>query len=266
MNPPAIEVSHLVKRYNGLTAVDDLSFDVQPGELFGFLGPNGAGKTTTIHILCTLLAPSSGSASVAGFDCLNQPRQVRQSLGIIFQDPSLDERLTAWENLEFHGMIYHMPKLLRRERMEAVLDLVDLGERRHSIVRTYSGGMKRRLEVARGLMHQPRVLFLDEPTIGLDPQTRRRIWDLFKQLRAQLGMTLFLTTHSMEEASQCGRVAIIDRGELLALDSPQALVAAHRAENLEKVFLTLTGHGLRDEEVSGPERMRDQVRRLKRWR
>ena len=263
---PAIEVSHLVKQFNGLTAVNGLSFQVQPGELFGFLGPNGAGKTTTIHILCTLLAPSAGRSSVAGFDCLNQSRQVRQKIGIIFQDPSLDERLTAWENLEFHGMIYHMPKILRRERMEAVLKLVDLGERRHSIVRTFSGGMKRRLEVARGLMHQPEVLFLDEPTIGLDPQTRRRIWDLFRQLQTRNRMTLFLTTHSMEEASQCDRVAIIDRGRLLALDRPQALVAAHRAENLEKVFLTLTGHGLRDEESSAPERMREQVRRLRRWR
>ncbi len=266
MNPPAIQVDRLVKSFNGLTAVNDLSFDVHPGELFGFLGPNGAGKTTTIHILCTLLAPSSGRAAVAGFDCITQPRLVRQNIGIIFQDPSLDERLTAWENLEFHGMIYHMPKSVRRPQMESVLKLVDLWERRHSIVRTFSGGMKRRLEVARGLMHQPHVLFLDEPTIGLDPQTRHRTWDLFKQLRTQHQMTLFLTTHSMEEASQCDRVAIIDRGRLLALDRPQTLVAAHRAENLEKVFLTVTGHGLRDEEASGPERMRDQVRRLRRWR
>jgi len=266
VSPPAIQVERLVKSFNGLTAVNDLSFEVQPGELFGFLGPNGAGKTTTIHILCTLLAPSSGRAAVSGFDCLKEPRQVRQNIGIIFQDPSLDERLTAWENLEFHGMIYHMPRVARRQRMESVLKWVDLWERRHSIVRTFSGGMKRRLEVARGLMHQPQVFFLDEPTIGLDPQTRYRLWDLLKQLRTSARMTLFLTTHSMEEASQCDRVAIIDHGRLLAMGSPQSLIAAHQAGNLEQVFLTLTGHGLRDEGVSGPERMRDQVRRLRRWR
>ncbi len=265
MTPPAIQVERLVKSFNGLTAVNDLSFEVQPGELFGFLGPNGAGKTTTIHILCTLMVPSSGRAAVSGFDCLKEPRQVRQNIGIIFQDPSLDERLTAWENLEFHGMIYHMPKAVRRQQMESVLKWVGLWERRHSIVRAYSGGMKRRLEVARGLMHRPQVLFLDEPTIGLDPQTRYRIWDLFKQLRSQHRMTLFMTTHSMEEASQCDRVAIIDHGRLLAIGSPQALIAEHRAVNLEQLFLTLTGHDLRNEGTSASERMRDQVQRLRRW-
>lgn len=249
--PPAIEVSHLVRQFNGLTAVNDLSFQVQPGELFGFLGPNGAGKTTTINILCTLLRPTSGQARLAGFDCLTQPRQVRENIGIIFQDPSLDERLTAWENLEFHGMIYHMPKRLRRGRMEEVLEWVELWDRRHSVVKTFSGGMKRRLEVARGLMHQPKVLFLDEPTIGLDPQTRHRMWGTIERLRAEHRTTLFLTTHSMEEASRCDRVAILDRGRLLALEVPQRLVAQHGAKNLEEVFLTLTGRGLRDEE--GPD-------------
>ena len=263
---PAIEVSHLVKTFNGLTAVNDLSFRVEPGELFGFLGPNGAGKTTTINILCTLLAPASGAAWVAGYDCLSQPRQVRQSIGIIFQDPSLDERLTAWENLEFHGMIYHMPSPLRRRRMEEVLKLVELWDRRHDIVRTFSGGMKRRLEVARGLMHQPKVLFLDEPTIGLDPQTRRRTWETLEKLRLDRQMTFFLTTHSMEEASQCDRVAILDSGRLMALDSPQKLVLQHGAKNLEEVFLSLTGRGLRDDSVSEAEMMRTMVRRLRRWR
>ena len=196
---PAIEVSRLVKRFNGLTAVEDLSFQVRPGELFGFLGPNGAGKTTTIHILCTLLSPTQGQARVAGYDCLTQSKEVRQRIGILFQDPSLDERLTAWENLEFHGMIYHIPKKDRRQRMEEVLDLVELSGRKHTIVRTFSGGMKRRLEVARALMHRPEVLFLDEPTIGLDPQTRHKLWATIEKLQSEDRITLFLTTHSMEE-------------------------------------------------------------------
>ncbi|MBI1953484.1 MAG: ATP-binding cassette domain-containing protein [Candidatus Omnitrophica bacterium] len=263
---PAIAVSHLVRTYNGLTAVDDLSLEIPAGELFGFLGPNGAGKTTTINILCTLLAPDSGSAHVAGFDCLAQSREVRRAIGIIFQDPSLDERLTAWENLEFHGMIYHLPKLLRRQRMEEVLRLVALWERRHDIVKTFSGGMKRRLEVARGLMHEPRVLFLDEPTIGLDPQTRCRIWEAIERIRSERRTTLFMTTHSMEEATRCDRVAILDHGKLLVLDRPQALIARQGARNLEEVFLNLTGRGLRDEAASENEMLRTRVRRLKRWR
>ena len=264
---PAIEVVDLVKQFNrGITAVDHLSFHVHPGELFGFLGPNGAGKTTTIHILCTLLAPTAGRTSVAGFDCLTHPRLVRQAIGIIFQDPSLDERLTAWENLDFHGMIYQMPKAHRRRRMEEVLEIVDLWERRHSIVRTFSGGMKRRLEVARGLMHQPRVLFLDEPTIGLDPQTRHKLWGVLERLRSEHRMTIFLTTHSMEEAFRCDRVAILDHGRLLALDAPGALVLAHEVKDLEQVFLLLTGHGLRDDGATESDMLRAQVRRLKRWR
>ena len=262
---PAVEVSHLAKQFDGVTAVQDLSFSVQPGELFGFLGPNGAGKTTTINILCTLLAPASGRASVAGFDCLREPVQVRRSIGIIFQDPSLDERLTAWENLEFHGMIYHMAQPLRRRRMEEVLRFVDLWERRLSVVRTFSGGMKRRLEVARGLMHQPKVLFLDEPTIGLDPQTRHKIWTLMGELRARQQTTFFMTTHSMEEAERCDRVAILDHGRLLALGKPADLVRENRAKNLEQVFLGVTGHGLRDNGVSEQEIGRGRVRKMRSW-
>ena len=263
--PPAVEVAHLVKQFNGLTAVNDLSFTVAPGELFGFLGPNGAGKTTTINILCTLLAPTLGRASVAGFDCLKEPVQVRRSIGIIFQDPSLDERLTAWENLEFHGMIYHMPKPERRRRMEEVLRFVDLWERKDSVARTFSGGMKRRLEVARGLMHCPKVLFLDEPTIGLDPQTRHRIWTLMDQLRAEQKTTFFMTTHSMEEAERCDRVAILDHGRLLALGKPSDLIQQHKARNLEQVFLGLTGHDLRDDGASGSEISRGKVRKMRVW-
>lgn len=260
-----IEVSHLVKQFDGLTAVDDLSLSVPVGELFGFLGPNGAGKTTTINILCTLLAPTSGQARVAGFDCIRQPVQVRGSIGIIFQEPSLDERLTAWENLEFHGMIYHMPKAHRRQRMEEVLRFVELWERRGSVVRTFSGGMKRRLEVARGLMHQPKVLFLDEPTLGLDPQTRHKIWSLIGQLRAEHRTTFFVTTHSMEEAERCDRVAVLDHGRLIALGRPSELIAKQGARNLEEVFLTLTGHDLRDEAASGTEIGRGRIRKMRSW-
>jgi len=244
---PAVQVADLVKRYGELTAVDRLSFEVRRGELFGFLGPNGAGKTTTISILCTLLAPSSGQARVAGYDCLRQPFEVREQIGVIFQDSSLDERLTAWENLEFHGMIYHMPKRLRRKRIDAVLDQVALADRRNGIVKTFSGGMKRRLEVARGLLHEPKVLFLDEPTIGLDPQTRHNLWGTLHELRTSGRVTLFLTTHSMEEAQRCDRVAIIDAGRMAAAGAPADLVRAHQARNLEEVFLKVTGHGLRDE-------------------
>ncbi len=262
---PAIEVSHLVKQFDGLTAVNDLSFTVGPGELFGFLGPNGAGKTTTISILCTLLAPTSGKASVAGFDCMREPVRVRENIGIIFQEPSLDERLTAWENLEFHGMIYHMAKPHRRRRMEEVLRFVELWDRRDSIVRSFSGGMKRRLEVARGLMHQPRVLFLDEPTIGLDPQTRHRIWTLIDQLRVEHHTTFFMTTHSMEEAERCDRVAILDQGRLLALGRPSDLIAKQGAKNLEGLFLSITGHALRDNGASEGEINRGRVRKMRIW-
>lgn len=265
MSAPAVEVSHLVKRFNGFTAVDDLSFSVPPGELFGFLGPNGAGKTTTINILCTLLAPTAGTARVAGFDSLREPMRVREKIGIIFQDPSLDERLTCWENLEFHGMIYHMPKPLRRERIESVLRLVDLWDRRDSIARTFSGGMKRRLEVARGLMHEPEVLFLDEPTIGLDPQTRVRLWQLLDSLRAQHKITIFLTTHSMEEAQACDRVLILDHGKQVALSPPAELIRSRGARNLEDVFLAVTGHGLRDDGASDAEISRSKVRKMRVW-
>lgn len=265
MTPPAVQVSGLVKRFNGLSAVSELSFEVHPGELFGFLGPNGAGKTTTINILCTLLSPTAGSASVAGFDVLKEPMGVRRNIGIIFQAPSLDERLTAWENLEFHGMIYHIPKRIRRTRMEEMLRLVELWDRRDSIVRTFSGGMKRRLEVARGLMHSPRVLFMDEPTLGLDPQTRHRIWETLDALRAEHRTTFFLTTHSMEEAQRCDRVAILDHGRLLALEPPGELVARHGAGHLEEVFLQLTGHGLRDNGASEEEIARSKIRKMRRW-
>lgn len=258
-----IEVEHLVKRYNGTVAVNDLSFTVAPGELFGFLGPNGAGKTTTISILCTLLAPTSGVTRVAGFDCQRQPTEVRTQIGIIFQDPSLDERLTAWENLLFHAMIYHVPARERRARIESVLEMVDLADRRQTVVKRFSGGMKRRLEIARGLLHRPKILFLDEPTIGLDPQTRRRMWEFIEALRRDHALTLFLTTHYMEEAEVCDRVAIVDHGQLVALDTPEALKRAHATPeaSLEDVFIRLTGYEIRDGEVSD----KNLLRTVRRW-
>ncbi|MDD5701553.1 MAG: ATP-binding cassette domain-containing protein, partial [Dehalococcoidales bacterium] len=193
-----IEVNGLIKNFGPLTAVDNVSFSVAEGEIFGFLGPNGAGKTTTISMLCTLLTPSGGSATLNGFDIGKQRSDVRRSLGLVFQDPTLDEYLTAEQNLRFHAYAYRIPAEIREQRISEILELVELADRRKSKVRTFSGGMKRRLEIARGLLHNPRVLFLDEPTLGLDPQTRRRIWDYILTLRRQKKLTIFLTTHYMD--------------------------------------------------------------------
>ncbi len=219
----SIHVEHLVKRFGSLTAVDDISFSVAPGEFFGFLGPNGAGKTTTISILCTLLRPTSGHVLVNGFDVVRQPYAVRRSIGLVFQDPTLDDRLTAIENLEFHARAYNVPSAVWRPRSEQLLRVVELWDRRNHLVRTFSGGMRRRLEVARGLIHHPQILFLDEPTIGLDPQTREHIWSYLFALHKQEQITLFLTTHYMEETERCDRIAIIDRGKISALDTPSRL-------------------------------------------
>ena len=218
-----ITVENLVKKFGKLVAVDDISFSVTPGEIFGFLGPNGAGKTTTINILCTLLKPTSGRAMINGFDVARQQSQVRQSIGLVFQDPSLDEQLSALQNLRFHAMVYHVPASVREKRIEQVLKMMELWEKRNGDVRTYSGGMKRRLELARGLLHYPRVLFLDEPTLGLDPQTRNRIWEYVLEMRQSEGTTIFLTTHNMDEAEKADRIAIIDHGKLVAMDSPERL-------------------------------------------
>jgi ABC-2 type transport system ATP-binding protein len=220
MPPDVIRVENLVKKFGAITAVDGIQLDVQSGQIFGFLGPNGAGKSTTIKVLATLLRPTSGKASVAGFDVLTQPTEVRQSIGLVFQDQSLDDRLTAEENLWFHAMLYDVPSDIFSKRVEEVLRLVDLVDRRGSLVRTFSGGMKRRLEIARGLLHHPKVLFLDEPTLGLDPQTRNAIWTHVKALRQAKGSTVFMTTHYMEEAEHCDKIAIIDHGKIQAVDSP----------------------------------------------
>ena len=218
-----ILVEHLLKKYADLAAVNDVSFSVDEGEFFGLLGPNGAGKTTTINILCTLSKPTSGRAIINGFDVVREQSQVRQCIGLVFQDPSLDERLTALENLEFHSLVYSVPASVRKERIEQVLKMVELWERRRDLVRTFSGGMKRRLEVARGLIHYPRVLFLDEPTLGLDPQSRNHLWEFILDLRRREGITIFLTTHYMDEAGYAERIAIMDYGKIIALDSPKKL-------------------------------------------
>jgi ABC-2 type transport system ATP-binding protein len=213
----------LLKKYADLVAVDDVSFNVGEGEVFGLLGPNGAGKTTTINILCTLSRPTSGRALINGFDVVREQSRVRQRIGIVFQDPSLDERLTALENMEFHSLVYNVPASVRKERIEHVLRMVELWERRRDLVKTFSGGMKRRLELARGLIHYPKVLFLDEPTLGLDPQSRNHLWEFIMSLRRKEGTTIFLTTHYMDEAGYADRIAIMDYGKIIALDSPKKL-------------------------------------------
>jgi ABC-2 type transport system ATP-binding protein len=226
----AIKVDGLTRNFKGLVAVDHVSFEVNSGEIFGFLGPNGAGKTTTVKMLCTLMRPSGGKASVADYDIERQQGQVRKSIGIIFQDPSLDDRLTARENLRFHGIIYKVPRKELSARIEQALTLMELEDRADDLVRNFSGGMKRRLEIARGLLHAPRVLFLDEPTIGLDPQTRHRIWEYLLTLRREHGITLFMTTHYMDEAEYCDRIAVINYGAIIALDTPQQLKALVRGD------------------------------------
>ena len=220
-----VETRDLRKSYGKLEAVRGIDLEVKPGEIFGFLGPNGAGKTTTISILCTLVRKTSGDARVAGLDVDADPGAVRSRIGLVFQDPSLDAQLTARENLELHGQIYGVPGKLRKQRIEELLAFVGLTDRASSLVQTFSGGMKRRLEIARGLLHHPSVLFLDEPTLGLDPQTRKSIWDHLRGLREREGVTLFMTTHYMDEAEFCDRIAIIDQGKIVALGSPNELKA-----------------------------------------
>ena len=229
---PAIEVEDLVKSYGDVDAVRGVSFTVPPGEVFGFLGPNGAGKSTTINMLCTLARPTSGAARVSGFDVVTQRDDVRRHLGLVFQDPTLDVQLTAEQNLRMHAELYGIDAGAIPARMDQMLEMVDLADRRDHRVITFSGGMKRRLEIARGLMHSPRVLFLDEPTIGLDPQTRSSIWRYIRALQEREGTTIFMTTHYMDEAEFCDRIAIMDRGEIVVLDTPEALKASVGADRV----------------------------------
>jgi ABC-2 type transport system ATP-binding protein len=222
---PAVAVEGLVKRYDEVEAVRGIDFEVRAGETFGFLGPNGAGKSTTINMLCTLVRPSAGTARVAGYDVVSSRDDVRRHIGLVFQDTTLDGYLTAEQNLRLHADLYGVPRELVGERMRQVMEMVGLWERRGSLVNTFSGGMKRRLEIARGLLHSPRVLFLDEPTVGLDPQTRSSIWSYIRELKTREDITIFMTTHYMDEAEYCDRIAIMDHGRIIVLDTPEALKA-----------------------------------------
>jgi ABC-2 type transport system ATP-binding protein len=233
--PPAIHASGLWKAYGAVEAVRGIDLRVAAGELFGFLGPNGAGKSTTIKMLCTLLRPTAGSARVAGFDVVRERPEVRRHIGLVFQETTLDDHLSAEQNLRFHADIYGMPRARVGPRLDAVLELVGLADRRASLVRTFSGGMKRRLEIARGLLHSPRVLFLDEPTIGLDPESRATLWRYVDALRTAEDITVFLTTHYMDEAERCDRIAIVDAGRIAALDAPAALKAGVGSDRVRLV-------------------------------
>ena len=218
-----ISVEKLTKKFKNLTAVNEVSFNVNEGEIFGFLGPNGAGKTTTINMLCTLLSPTNGKAILNGYDVIKEKNKVRQCIGLVFQDPSLDDWLTAKENLEFHSLIYNIESKTAKRRIDQILKIVELSDRKNDLVLNFSGGMKRRLEIARGLIHYPKILFLDEPTLGLDPQTRNKIWEYIKNLQERENTTIFLTTHYMDEAENCSRISIIDMGKIIAIDTPENL-------------------------------------------
>ncbi|MCX6765557.1 MAG: ATP-binding cassette domain-containing protein [Candidatus Moranbacteria bacterium] len=252
-----INVKNLTKKFGDFVAVDNFSFSVNKGEIFAFLGPNGAGKTTTIKIFTTLLQPTSGKVLINGFDPVENPDDVRCSFGITFQDQSLDDELTAYENMEFHGVLYGIPKVTRRTRIEELLKIVELWKRKDDLVKEFSGGMKRRLEIARGLLHHPKILFLDEPTLGLDPQTRTLIWNYIKNLNEKEKITVFFTTHYMEEAEKVAdRIAIIDHGKIISEGTAQELKLKTNTISLEDAFLALTGETIRDEGGTAIERLR----------
>ncbi len=256
-----IRVENLTKKFADMTAVDGVSFEVVAGEIFAFLGPNGAGKTTTIKMLTTLLAPTSGKLEIDNLDTTRNQHEVRKRFGIVFQDPSLDQELTAMENMEIHGALYNVPRKLRRERSELLFKTFELWEKKDAFVKTFSGGMRRRLEIARGLLHTPKILFLDEPTLGLDPQSRNQLWTQVKHLNQNEGVTVFLTTHYMDEAERvASRIAIIDHGKIVAIGTAQELKDKTQTSSLEEAFLALTGTALRDESVNPTQRMRDMSR------
>ena len=264
MAKPLISLDRLEKRFGHMVAVTGVTMAVNPGEIFGFLGANGAGKTTTIKMLTTVLRPTSGTLQLDGLDPVKDSTEVRKRFGVVFQDPSLDSELTAWENIDIHGVLYHVPRRVRHERGETLLKLFELWDRRNDLVKTFSGGMRRRLEIARGFLHTPRVLFLDEPTLGLDPQSRNQMWTHVKNLNATEGVTVFLTTHYMDEADRVAdRIAIIDHGKIVATGSAAELKQQTGADSLEAAFLKLTGSTIRDETFSAEDRMR-QISRV--WR
>jgi ABC-2 type transport system ATP-binding protein len=257
----SISVKNLVVKFKDFTAVNDISFNVPKGQVFGFLGPNGAGKTTTIKVLTTLLEKTSGEVTVAGTSLEDDHHDIRRKFGIVFQDQSLDEELTAFENMEFHGILYGVPKVERRKKIAELLGLIELTDRANDLVRNFSGGMKRRLEIARALLHVPEIIFLDEPTLGLDPQTRNHIWTYIKSLNKQQGVTVFFTTHYMEEAARMAdRLAIIDHGKIVASGTAIELQAQTETTNLEDAFLKLTGEGIRAGDATSVEGLRNQAR------
>ena len=252
-----IIVTNLTKKFKDFIAVDNISFNVKKGEIFAFLGPNGAGKSTTIKILTTLLLPTGGKAVINGFNVLKDKDNTRKSFGIVFQDPSLDDDMTAYENMQLHAVLYSVPSGEVDKRVKDLLNFVELLDRKDNLVKTFSGGMKRRLEIARGLLHHPKILFLDEPTLGLDPQTRNHMWQYVQNLSIKEGMTVFFTTHYMEEAEKIAkRIAIIDHGKIVAMGNPQELKNQTKTNSLEEAFLKLTGNIIRDEEVTSIDRMR----------
>lgn len=260
-----IRVSNLVKKFGDFTAVKDISFDVRQGEIFAFLGPNGAGKTTTIKMLTTLLHPTSGTIELDGLNPMLKAREARQRFGIVFQDPSLDAEQTAWENMDLHGALYHVPRKVRTERSTMLLKLFELWDRKDSYVKTFSGGMKRRLEIARGLLHTPKILFLDEPTLGLDPQSRNQLWTHVKNLNESEKTTVFLTTHYMDEADRVAhRIAIMDHGTIVAVGTSAELKEQTKSDSLEAAFLALTGSSLRDESADSKAGMRQMARMWRR--
>lgn len=252
-----ILVENLTKKFHDFIAVNDISFTVKKGEIFAFLGPNGAGKSTTIKMLTTLLLPTKGKIMINGFDPVKKQDAARRSFGIVFQDPSLDEELTAYENMEFHGVLYKIPKGLRKNRIKEILNIVELWDRKDHLVKTFSGGMRRRLEIARGLLHHPEIFFLDEPTIGLDPQTRNQMWSYIENLNKTENITVFFTTHYMEEAEKVAqKIAIIDHGKIIASGTSEELEKQTKTSNLEDAFLALTGKAIREEESTAMEHMR----------
>jgi ABC-2 type transport system ATP-binding protein len=260
-----IKASNLVKKFGTFTAVDQVSFSIASGEIVAFLGPNGAGKSTTIKLLTTLSKPTSGFVYLLDNDVVLHPALCRKTFGIVFQDPSLDDELTAFENLEFHAVLYHVPKSIRRNRIPYLLQFVELWERRNDLVKRFSGGMKRRLEIARGLLHHPKIIFLDEPTLGLDPQTRNHIWEYLLRLNQEEKITIFFSTHYMEEAERVAqRIIIIDHGTIIAEGSPAALKQQSHSETMEEAFIKFTGKNIRDEDISTADTMRIHRRLWKR--
>jgi ABC-2 type transport system ATP-binding protein len=261
-NNNIIEIRNLTKKFKDLKAVDDISFNVKKGEFFAFLGPNGAGKSTTIKILTTLLSPSSGNININGYNVLTQKNKVRESFGIVFQDQSLDVELTAYENMHFHAVLYKVPKKERKEKIKELLEMVELWDKKDKVVKKYSGGMKRRLEIARGLLHHPKILFLDEPTLGLDPQTREHIWTYISKLNEKENITIFFSTHYMDEVEKIAdRVAIIDNGKIVSQGSVGEILDKQGAKTLEEAFINLTGKNIREESGDNLDLIKQYIRK-----